>query len=143
MLALEILKRASVVFLVGFGLALAAGDRIIEPFQPTLTSPVINPDFEYIGSGKLRFLQFDVPMYAVIGDAGMRVNIAYISPNGAAKGLRLTPVSGGSSVLIDLSKQFANAQKRFPASTPTYYSSYAGVRNSSTSACVISIRFET
>jgi hypothetical protein len=124
MLALEILKRVSVIVLVGFGLALAAGDRLIEPFQPTLTSPVINPDFEYFGSGKIRFLRFELPMYAVIGDGGMRVNLAYISPNGAAKGLRLTPVSGGSSVLIDLSKQLANAQKRFSASTPTYYTDF-------------------
>jgi hypothetical protein len=124
MIALEILKRASVVVIVGFGLALAAGDRIIEPFQPTLTSPVINPDFEYFGSGKLRFLQLDLPMYAVIGDGGMRVNLAYISSNGSAKGIRMTPVSGGSSVLIDLSKQLANAQQRFPAATPTYFTQF-------------------
>ncbi len=124
MIALEILKRASVIVLVGFGLALAAGDRIIEPFQPTLTSPNINPDFEYFGSGKIRFLRFDLPTYAVLGDVGMNINLAYASPNGVAKALRLTPVSGGSSVLIDLSNQLANAQQRFPASTPTYYSQF-------------------
>jgi hypothetical protein len=124
MIALEILKRASVVVLVGFGLALAAGDRTIEPFQPTLTSPVVNPNFEYFGSGKLRFIQFDLPMYAVIGDGGMRINLAYISPNGIAKGIRLTPISGGSSVLIDLSQQNANAQQRFPTATPTYFTQF-------------------
>jgi hypothetical protein len=124
MIALEILKRASVVVLVGFGLALAAGDRLIEPIEPRDNTSFIEHDFQYLGSGKLRFVRFDLPMYAVLGDGGMRINLAYISPNGAAKGIRLTPVAGGSSVLIDLSKQLANAQQRFPAATPTYYTNF-------------------
>lgn len=124
MIALEILKRASVIVVAGFGLALAAGDRIIEPIQPSLTSPVLNPNFEYFGSGKLRFLKFDLPTYAILGDVGMSVNLAYASPNGVAKSLRLTPVSGGSSVLIDLSKQVTNRQQRFPDASPTYYTNF-------------------
>jgi hypothetical protein len=124
MIALEILKRASVIVLVGFGLALAAGDRLIEPIQPSSTNPTLNPNFEYFGSGKLRFVRFDLPTYAVIGDVGMSVNLAYASPNGVAKALRLTSVSGGSSMLIDLSKQVTNRQQRFPDASPTYYNNF-------------------
>ena len=124
MLALEILKRASVIVVVGLGLALAAGDRLIEPIQPIPNMVFAENEFQYFGSGKLRFLQLELPTYAVLGDAGMRVNLAYISPNGAAKGFRLTPVAGGSSVLIDLSKQTLNIYQRFPAATPTYYSQF-------------------
>jgi hypothetical protein len=121
MIVLEILKRTSAVVLVGFGLALAAGDRLIEPIQPIPNRIFAESEFQYLSSGKLRFLQLELPTYAVLGDAGMKVNLTYISPNGAAKGLRMTPVSGGSSVLIDLSKQAVNAYQRFPAATPTYY----------------------
>ncbi len=120
-MTLEILKRASVVVLVGFGLALAAGDRIIEPFQPTSSSPVLNANFEYFGSGKLRFLQANLPTYAVLGEAGMRVNFIYLSPNGLTKGLRMTPVLGGSSIVIDLSKLEVRPQHQFTDSTPAYF----------------------
>jgi hypothetical protein len=121
MIVLEILKRASAVVLVGFGLELTAGDRLIEPFQPTSSNPIFNANFEYFGSGKLRFLQAGLPTYAVLGEAGMRVNFIYLSPNGPAKGLRMTPVLGGSSVVIDLSKLEVRPQHQFPNSTPAYF----------------------
>jgi hypothetical protein len=124
MIALEILKRASVIVLIGFGLALAAGDRTIEPFQPTLTNPIVNPNFQYFGTGQIRFLQINVPTYAVLGEVGMPISFTYISPNGAAKGIRFTPILGGSSVLINLSKLEVRSQTDFPDATPMYFNNF-------------------
>ncbi len=120
MTALEILKRASVVVLVGFGMALAAGDRLIEPIQPSTINPLSNPALEYFGSGKIRFLQIYTPTYAVLGETGMRLSFTYLSPNGPAKKIRLTPVLSGSSIVVDLSKIETRSQTRFPDATPAY-----------------------
>jgi hypothetical protein len=122
----NLIKCLSVVLLAGFGLALAVGDRLIEPFQPSPTDIRVseNNGFQYLGSGKLRFVQINLPTYAVLGEAGMPISFGYISPNGAAKGLRLTPVLGGSSVLIDLSKIEPNSRQQFQDATPTYFTSF-------------------
>jgi hypothetical protein len=120
-------KYLVIALLAGFGLASAAGDRLIEPIQPVRSESRTSSNdlyVQYVGSGKLRFLQVNLPTYAVLGAEGMLVRIEYLSPNGPAKGLRMTPVSGGSSVLIDLSKLNSNIGQQFPAATPSYSSNF-------------------
>lgn len=110
-----------IVLLAGFGVVVASGDRLIKPIQPNTRISSNDPNVQYVGSGKLRFLQVNLPTYAVLGESGMPVSFTYLSPNGPAKGLRMTPVIGGSSILIDLSKLNPSIGQPFPDATPTYF----------------------
>jgi hypothetical protein len=119
-------KRSVITTIAAFGVGLAAGDRVIEPIEPprqnSPTTVFLEGGTQYVGSGKIRFLRFDTPVYTIIGDSGTQIRLVYLSPNGPAKALRLTPTSGGSSVLINLADTRAYSQQNSPDSTPIYNS---------------------
>jgi hypothetical protein len=114
-------KRSMIATIAVFGVSLAAGDRVIEPVEPPRQLPISNKDeVQYIGSGKIRFLYLSMPTYMILGDLGAAISLTYLSPNGPAKALRLTPTLGGSSVLINLAEISASPQQNRPDATPMY-----------------------
>jgi hypothetical protein len=122
----DMLKRFVIISIAAFSMGLAAGDRVIEPIEQPRQNPqtigFAEGSTQYVGSGKLRFLRFDTPMYTVVGDSGTQIRLVYISPNGPAKALRLTPIASDSSVLINLTDTRAYPQQNRPDSTPVYSS---------------------
>jgi hypothetical protein len=122
----DTLKRFVIISIAAFSMGLAAGDRVIEPIEQPRQNPqtigFAEGSTQYVGSGKLRFLRFDTPMYTVVGDSGTQIRLVYISPNGPAKALRLTPIASDSSVLINLTDTRAYPQQNRPDSTPVYSS---------------------
>jgi hypothetical protein len=115
------LKRSVIATIAAFGVSLAAGDRVIEPIEPPRQLPIdSNETVQYIGSGKIRFLRLSMPTYMILGDTGAAIGLTYLSPNGPAKALRLTPTLGGSSVLINLADTRAYPQQNRPDATPMY-----------------------
>ena len=115
-------KRLAMAVVAAFGVAFAAGDRVIEPVpNPGEARLAAEGRAQYVGSGRMRFVQVGLPLYAVIGGGPMLVNAAYLSDNGPAKGLRLTPLSGGSSVLVNLERVTTTPPQLEVQATPQYY----------------------
>jgi hypothetical protein len=115
------LKRSVIATIAAFGVSLAAGDRVIEPVEPPRQLPIDSNDtVQYLGSGKIRFLRLSMPTYMILGDSGAAISLAYLSPNGPVKALRLTPTLGGSSVLINLAEISTYPQQNRPDATPMY-----------------------
>jgi hypothetical protein len=114
-------KRSMIATIAVFSVSLAAGDRVIEPVEPPRQLPIDSNDtVQYLGSGKIRFLRLSMPTYMILGDAGAAIGLTYLSPNGPAKALRLTPTLGGSSVLINLAEISTSLQQNRADATPMY-----------------------
>jgi hypothetical protein len=93
------MKRSVIIGLVLASVALAQGERVITPLE---SFDIPDPrDQLYIGSKKLRFVYSPsfYPSYLVVGQPA---SIYFMYAGTEAKALRLTPVTGGSSLRIPL-----------------------------------------
>jgi hypothetical protein len=93
------MKRSIIIGMVLAGVALAQGERVIKPLE---SFEVPDPREQvYIGSKGLRFVSGPsfYPNYAVVGQA---LSAYFVYAGMEAKALRLTPVTGGSSLRIPL-----------------------------------------
>ena len=94
------LKRCVMTSVLLCGAVLAQGERILEPIAPQGRSADAQLD-RYVGTKKPRFLNwYSDATYAVLSEP-ISFNFVYTSAV-AARAIRFTPISGGSSLRVNL-----------------------------------------
>ncbi len=93
------------------GAVLAQGERTLEPMKPQDRSDALRPDW-YVGTAKPRFLNWYVDAtYAVLNEP-ISFGFTFVSTT-EVRAVRFTPLSGGSSLRVNLSARnvVLNARK--------------------------------
>jgi hypothetical protein len=90
------------VALAALCLALAQGERVLEPMEQIPPSTDVRPEW-YVGTGKLRFLSWVAPStYAVLNEP---VAFQFVFVGNTARAIRFAPLNGGSSVRVNFDSE--------------------------------------
>jgi hypothetical protein len=94
--------------------ALAQGERRLEPINPSQQAQPIPQGAWYVGSNKPRFTSWFTSNSYVLLNGTVPLNFSYTAPS-PARSVRFTPTSGGSILRVDLNDANVRTQPAGPS----------------------------